>query len=680
MATVTVAEYRYFLADFLTNVVIEEVPFSDVSYERALNGAGTFSGKIPVVDATDIYSLYENTMPGKTALYVVRNGECVWGGIIWSRSYSLKDRMLSVNGTEFTSYLYKRNIWKTYSNDFTASIVVSGSLGVGAVTISSGEFAFAAGMPVRVSFIETGNFRYSGVKTILSSPAPTSTTFSVEIEDENGSPIPNGTYTSVTVIVRVDTYDYVRSLMRHMFNDFINVDFPNDEIMPSKEFTATITAREITDGVATLTCPGHELSVGQTLQVVNMGSPYDGYHEVTAITDTTISFALDFANVAPATVSSVTRSVVKKGASDPTNVIFPLPLFIAAIQTSVAHGFSVGDYVVVAGVDDASGRDVIFNGLRRITQIFTTPNPIIIFKSDSNVKVPSLTTSVGGTVTKTPSIIYGTYGSFPANADPLIDFSTESYSGETHVTNKIIRGFEQRSVGDELDEYADALNGFEYRIDCEFDPMTNSFTRTFVFIPIDFPEPDPPLAPGEAPPLSRYGAQYYVFEYPGNINDVELRESAEDAATRFFVVGNDSTLGSDASQPYSVATANDLLTAGWPLLDSETSKNDVFDEDDLYDHARRYLSEFRPPLGDFTISVNGSLSPTVNTYRPGDWCALIINDPFVLLRLASNLEPRTDIIVRKIEGFSVSVPNNPAFPENVRLRLIQEPEIDKVGE
>jgi hypothetical protein len=678
--TIQVAEYRYFLADFLTNVVIAEIPFRDVSYERSISSAGSFSGKIPVIDSTDVYALYENTMPGKTALYVVRNDECMWGGIIWSRSYSLRDRSLSVNGTEFPSYFHRRNIWKTYSNDFTASVVVSGGAGIGAVTISSGQFNFAAGMPVRVSFYEIGNFKYSGVKTVLASPDPTATTFSVEIEDSTGAPIPNGTYTSVTVIVRVDTYDYIRSLLRHVFNDFINVDFPNGEITPSKEFTVNVTTKALTNGLATLTCPGHGISAGQTITVTNVGSPFDGIHEVSSVTTGTIAYLLDFADVPQTSVSSIVRNVTKKGASDPLNSIYPIPTFTAAIQTSVAHGFSVGDYVTVSGVDDAGKPDVIFDGLRKITRVYTSPNPIVEFRTENGKRIRSLTNSSGGTVTKAPYIIYGTYGSFPGNADPNIEFSTEEYSGEVHLTNKIIRGFEMVSVGRELDEYADALNGFEYRIDCEFNPQTNSFTRTFVFIPIDFPDPSPPLAPGEAAPLSRYGAQNYIFEYPGNINELELRENAEDSATRFFVVGNDGNLGSDASQPYSVATANDLLGAGWPLLDSETSKNDVFDEDELYDHAERYLSEFRPPVGDFTISVNGSLPPTVNTYKPGDWCALIINDPFVLLRLASDLEPRDDILVRKIEGFSVSVPNNPAFPENVSLRLIQEAEIDKVGQ
>jgi hypothetical protein len=81
-----------------------------------------------------------------------------------------------------------------------------------------------------------------------------------------------------------------------------------------------------------------------------------------------------------------------------------------------------------------------------------------------------------------------------------------------------------------------------------------------------------------------------------------------------------------------------------------------------------------------SVTVNGSLTPTINTYKPGDWCVLIIDDDFVKYRLATTLEPRSDILLRKIEGFKVTVPDNPSFPEQVDLTLIHEWEIDKVGE
>ena len=172
----------------------------------------------------------------------------------------------------------------------------------------------------------------------------------------------------------------------------------------------------------------------------------------------------------------------------------------------------------------------------------------------------------------------GTYGPFPGNSDIDIAYSTDAYSGK-NVPNNSYRGFELRSVGEELDEYSDTVDGFEYRIDCELVYIGDipTFTRTFVLLPIDYPNPP---AEGEVSPPSRYGADELVFEYPGSIIDVTMEESAEDSATRFFVVGNIPDLGDDISQPYAVASATDLLLAGWPILDGEETRSEESEESD----------------------------------------------------------------------------------------------------
>jgi len=283
----------------------------------------------------------------------------------------------------------------------------------------------------------------------------------------------------------------------------------------------------------------------------------------------------------------------------------------------------------------------------------------------------------GATATKTPTVSVGTYGPFPGNSDIDISYSTDAYSGK-NIPNTSYRGFELKNVGEALDEYSDTVQGFEYRIDChlEYVGVVPVFTREFVLMAIDYPNPP---AEGEASPVSRFGADNLVFEYPGSIISMTMDESAEDSATRFFVVGNDSDLGEDASQPYAVASATDLLAAGWPLLDQEETRNDTFDETKLYEHAERYLAEMRTPISDITVTVNGSFSPKLGEYAPGDWCSIVVNDEFVRMRLASDLEPRDTVIVRKIDGFKVTVPDVPSFPEEVELVLVTEPQVDAIG-
>jgi len=150
-----------------------------------------------------------------------------------------------------------------------------------------------------------------------------------------------------------------------------------------------------------------------------------------------------------------------------------------------------------------------------------------------------------------------------------------------------------------------------------------------------------------------------------------------------FIVGSDPELGNDSPQPYAGASALDLLNNktgnSWPLIDQVESFSDVADSKTLYNYAEDYLYESRPPIGEFKLSVNGSLDPQVGSYAPGDWCSIIIDDEFVRQRLASDQEPRDDVIIRKINSYKVSVPDSPHLPEKVDLELVPDWKVDRRG-
>ena len=666
------ATYRYFVTDIVSNTLLAEIPFQGVSYGRALKGAGSFSGNIPVIDKTASFNLYDSTMPGKTALYVTRNGICVWGGVIWSRNYNLISRTLDINASEWTSYLFRRRVWKTWSHDLGATIVVSG--GIGAVTLDPGyTYEIAAGSSVKMSFREVQHFPFDGFYTVRSSPAPTSTTFSIDAVG-----VANGTYPLVTVLVNTDTYDWVKSLIDSMLTDFTNLEFANDEIEPGLAEKVLITNKRIASGFATITTStAHGLSPGQVVLIRNVDQTFNGQYIVASTpTATTLTYAKS-GTVAPTAVSVNTRTVTNKQLVD----------YVATLTTSGSHGFSVGQRVVISGVDQGNSFSEILNGEYII--LSATSNTFSYLTSGI-VNIAPSAVAAGATAVVTPYVLVGTYGPYTANSDiGGVDYSTNEYSG-IDLEPENYRGFELRNVGEELDKYSDRLSsskrrsaspvertdGFEYRIDCFYDPNTASFKREFVLLPINYPNPP---APGEVSPISRFGADELVFEYPGQISDFSLDEKSDDAVTRMWAVGNIGDLGEGASQPYSAAASLELLLDGWPILEDDVSENDEVDEVALYETASRYLSEFRPPLADITVGVNGSLNPVVGTYAPGDWCSLVIDDEFVKMRLASDLEPRDTVIVRKIDSYTVSVGNSPTFPEKVSLKLIAEWEVDKRG-
>ncbi len=1190
-------EYRYYTTDLLTNQILAEIPFKGVSYERALKAAGGFSGQISVTSETDTYDLYDSTMPGNTGLYVVRDGVCVWGGVIWSRSYNVITRTLSVTANEFPSYFQHRRIWKTWAHDFEVSLAVSNNNCIGTLRLGS-TYEFAIGSKVKIDFVDgqaTSGYYYEVTNFNTDNDTYTFTTSNTSEPNANGNTytIPNGDYPIAQVTVRIDTYDYFRSLVSAVASDFAGIEFANDEINPELQIEDYVISKEKTNNIVTLTVQDtHELIPGQEVIIENVGPEFDGIFNVIEVTDTTFTYSapganVPLANVANSTVLVSTASAILSNATLTTNTahnfydgqvlsisgidqvsgsqVFDIASTIdvtgnntfrysvgtpseyptinlvpgraivgantqyvvsrdvynneVTLATADEHGFSVGNNVNVADIFDtaqiafrevqngkitfttttnhgfSAGNEVtvsgildyanvtsksltvtgdeqanltigtsvphglsvgsaltvaevyddysvssysydassdtltlttsgvhnmttdaqavvtvsnlpvlsytvntlnvsntgtvtlttsinhnvreddaitvagfpsvsaskVFTGVYRedyVTYIFLsqphgipqslfdsqqvtativantnvpqsppdfmrssisrsnvicswltessftfvafqgTPNynitqnssptglgtvtfggtavtggingthkvsaitdntisyiPSVAVVAANNVSVTGMTvqqdvnplnkaytgitdvtentisvnfngleqdiastsasgatinttsvfnapsatvtavpSSTGLTYTKsspairvnvapvatntgqvtvvspimngtftinsvpatnvfivntnstssigygkaspsslaksladvtgnnltitavnttaktftysksannfiranvagyatavsTPRAIYGTYGSFTANSEVGgFDFNTDAYSGNNvNAADFLYRGFSLTNVGEALDKYSDGLTGFDYRIDCSIDPITKTFKRTFVLIPIDTLAANPP-APGQPASVQAFGADRYVFEFPGNISDLQIEESAENAATRFFMVGSLEGGGSDPSQPYAVASAKDLLypnkrgQRAWPLLDEDANDGNIFDETTLYSYAERYLKESRPPEGRISVSVNGSVEPIVGTYLPGDWCSLVINDSFFQLRLSSDLEPRDDVLVRKIESYSVSVPDSTGFPEKVSLNLLADWQVDRIGE
>lgn len=658
-----VADYRYFVAPVLPDSdgkirKTAEIPFKDVTWGRSIREAGEFSGTIPIIEETYNLALYENTMPGKMALYVVRNGVCVWGGIIWSRSYSANEKNLEISASEFTSYLYHRAAWKTWSNDLQASVEVVN--GVGTLTVSLNDYPFTSGMPVYIDFGADQNMGFSSYYSVGTVLSPRSFTFSAPnvpdlIEEE-----------LTTVQVRTNTYEYARGLLEQLKVDFFGIDFPNSEIEPGVQFFQRLTSISRSGGIATAVQDAdYPLVPGQRVTLSDIPiTGFDGDHIVLSTPGSnSFTFASAGNNVSTTSLSLNTRQIITLERL--SNV--------ALLQTSASHGFSEGSIVTVEGIGGGfDGRHIITNIPSPTTFTYT------LFGDDI-----ALSPIQSATATVTPAVNFTTFGEFPGNAGLDINYSTMANSNEPPTSNSIIRGYELGLVGEILENYSDIIGGFEYRIDCAFDETTDSFTRTFVFMPLvpDAVKAYGELDEGEVYPPSVFGADQIVFEYPGNVIDVTLSENAEDAATRFWVRGNLEYLSSDASQPYAAASALELLNSGWPILDQIEDQKDVGEEDKLYAYAQRYLDETRPPIGNISISVNGSLAPYVGSYKPGDWCSIIVNDDFISLRLQSNLElqGKRDVLVRKIDAFSVTVPNSPAFPEEVSLELIFESGVDKVG-
>jgi len=497
-----------------------------------------------------------------------------------------------------------------------------------------------------------------------------------------------GTYYGVTVRVRTNTYDYVKSLLDSVFTDFNTVEFAygND---PGVSYALAVTRKLQAAGVATLTTEEpHEVAVGQQITVRNLDTRLNGQFEVSAVVDeNTLQYSNPGAlSVSSALVSDKTAAVTTRRRKNSTNSAGNVTC-TATLTTSTNHQYAVGDIVTVSDVDPADYKTVpTYNGTFTVTAVTSTspysfsyviPNNVHT-KKDEQGKKTGTGVTCSGTAVVHPQLIVSTAGSFSPSANIGIDLQLDDYSGND-VTPATHRGGATDNVGDALSSYADSIAGFEYRIDCDYDQDTDTFKRTFKLLEIDVPNPPDP---GEVSPISRFGADKLVFTYPGNISTLSMNESAENSATRMFVTGQ--TAGTGSNPYYAAASATELLTPtdgsrAWPLLDAVQSKSDQGDQIVLYSYAERYLREARPPVADFKVSVNGSIAPVIGTYAPGDWCSVVADDDFIKARLSSSLEVRKTALVRKIQAFEVQVPDGVTFPESVTLTLVPEWQVDVSG-
>lgn len=442
----------------------------------------------------------------------------------------------------------------------------------------------------------------------------------------------------------------------------------------------TVSAR----GATTLTIPGIPGSYSAAITVpveadavlpeVALETVHSGNRVVTNASPTTFT-------VVQTLPSAVATAVSLSGAVDSR---FNGAFSVTSVPTSDSVGFSMTGLSTSMFEQSSISLSVlraegIYAGAFTITEVDDVNNTVS-YAAPSLKNFGTKNVVTRGSAVMMPLAIVSTFGPFPGNGDIGIRFDTQNYSG-INIEPALYRSFELKSVGSALDDYANNINGFEYRIDCGYDAASGDFTRTFVMLPINYPNPP---AEGQASEPERFGADRLVFEYPGgNITTVEIDESAEESATRYFVSG-ESDLGADVGPNIGIATDVALLRGDrtgrrWPLMDATDDLTGVDDEDTLYDHARRFLSDSAPPHADISITVNGSLPPFVGKYAPGQWCTILVDDIFAQGRLKSGLEPRSDFFLRKIASVRVSVPDGTTFPERVTLSLVPEWEIDKNG-
>jgi hypothetical protein len=545
--------YRYYLADLKTGSFVMEVPFGSVSWSRKVSGSGSFSGSISADPLQDNYDLYETTMPGRYGLYIVRNGICLWGGIIWGRQYDLTSKVLKVDALELTSYLHHRTFWKS-------------------VTIPDGTSIH--GMLEKI------------------------------IEDVSND--------------QKNTDENIAYSASDLHNQIVSYS--------QTGFIVTVVTKEV-HGYAN----GEAVYIGGfKTSVVNGGQDY--YNG-----ETIISVNLETEN----SLSNTFSFTVSDDGGDTQELENP----------TVGVAAEVGAYSTILAEQN-------------IVQASASMN--LTIDIDDDLK-PWLIKTIDG-----DNLSFNFRG------------TDGKYVGEI-IENFAVKGVSCYFQTDPLQQVVSKR--FDFYVESSFDPFTRTFSNIFKAWLVRKDNNDPTSDTEVAINLSElYGpskvaASNYVFEHPGNIVEISLSENSSAAGTRTWVIDNANAgdNGAVAGRFYASYTNLSYLQKNWPLLDVLVTDRDISAENDqeIFKHAFEIGYKNAPPVGQYSITVNGSFDPEVGTYLPGDWCVLVPGDSFISERLRPPYENRENLLVRKITSFEVSVPDNPTFPETVKLDLVAEWEVSR---
>ncbi|MFJ7267245.1 hypothetical protein ACIQV3_11370 [Streptomyces sp. NPDC099050] len=110
--------YRVLLCDLRTDRLIDVLPMRDVTLDDYIGKTGRLTAMIPIPNRALADRARAALLPGRTAVWVQRGADIIWGGILWTHHLASDSRgMLSarIQVGAWESYLYGRTLFDTYT-------------------------------------------------------------------------------------------------------------------------------------------------------------------------------------------------------------------------------------------------------------------------------------------------------------------------------------------------------------------------------------------------------------------------------------------------------------------------------------------------------------------------------------------------------------------------------------
>ncbi|MFE7315669.1 hypothetical protein ACFU7T_21695 [Streptomyces sp. NPDC057555] len=113
MALLTAA-YRLIFTDLVTDQLLDVLPATQLEFDDWIGKTGQLSAQIALPDPQTAARARSATIPARTAVWVERDREIWWGGIIWQRTPTAASRnepmTLALQAATFDSYLARREL------------------------------------------------------------------------------------------------------------------------------------------------------------------------------------------------------------------------------------------------------------------------------------------------------------------------------------------------------------------------------------------------------------------------------------------------------------------------------------------------------------------------------------------------------------------------------------------
>ncbi|NYI05259.1 hypothetical protein [Allostreptomyces psammosilenae] len=110
------AHYRVVLCDLRTDRVLEVLPVTQLSFDDFIGKSGSLTATVPVPNRALAVRLRAVLVTGRTAVWVERDGDVWWGGLLWTSTVSSDDRgvvQIEIQAGTFDSYLDHRILYQS---------------------------------------------------------------------------------------------------------------------------------------------------------------------------------------------------------------------------------------------------------------------------------------------------------------------------------------------------------------------------------------------------------------------------------------------------------------------------------------------------------------------------------------------------------------------------------------